>query len=188
MIDDNQVYVVVDIETDGPVPGLYSMLSIGAVATTENEEISTFYRTLDPLKDAAQHPDTMKWWESQQGAWKEVTRNTQPAEKVIEDFCMWLESLEKKPIFVAHPVGFDYTFVSWYLWKFAQKNPFTYGQGASLALDLSSFISGKFDRTLLQSRRTTLPDWMKEGVPQHSHNALEDAQGFAMILRNVLKN
>ncbi len=59
--NDNQIYVVVDIEADGPVAGLYSMLSIGAVATTKDEETSSFYRTILPLEGAAQEPSTMEW-------------------------------------------------------------------------------------------------------------------------------
>lgn len=187
MIDDNQIYVIVDIETDGPVAGLYSMLSIGAVATTAIEEVATFYRKVKPLEGASRHPSTMAWWKTQPQAWQEVMKNTEPAETVIKEFYAWVQSLGKQPIFVAHPIGFDYSFVSWYLWKFIKQDPFTNETGAPQTLDLGSYIAGKFGLKISTAKRNSLPDWMKEGMPKHSHNALDDAMGYGAILRNMLK-
>lgn len=186
MIDDDQIYVVVDIEADGPVPGLYSMLSIGAVATTDANELDSFYKKIEPIPDAFQDPETMAWWRAQPEAWAEVTHEAIPAVEVMNEFIDWLESLGKKPLFVAHPVALDYTFVSWYLWKFTNNNPFTDEGGAPIGLDLSSFISGKFSLSYKKSKRKGLASWMKVGMPEHSHNALDDARGFGVILRNVL--
>ena len=102
------------------------------------------------------------------------------------DFAQWVDALNLQPIFVSHPVSFDYSIVSWYLWKFLDRNPFADPNGATLALDLSSYISGKFGLSFNDSKRPRLPAWMKKGMPDHSHNALDDAQGYAVILRNVL--
>ncbi|HSX17864.1 MAG TPA: 3'-5' exoribonuclease [Candidatus Saccharimonadales bacterium] len=188
MLNNDQIYIVVDIETDGPVPGLYSMLSIGAVATTANEELSSFYRKVLRVEGATQHFPTMKWWKTQPEAWEEVTSEAQPAEVVIKDFCSWLDSIGKIPVFVAHPVGFDYAFVSWYLWKFANKNPFTTTTGASKTLDLPSFISGRLKLDLNMSERKKLSSPLTTGMPDHSHKAIDDARGFGVILRNVLNS
>jgi hypothetical protein len=48
-MDDNQIYVIVDIEADGLTPELFSMFSTGAVAATKEAEIARFYRKLLPL-------------------------------------------------------------------------------------------------------------------------------------------
>lgn len=40
----------VDIETDGPCPGLYSIVSIGVVKVTNNLN-TTFYAELAPISD-----------------------------------------------------------------------------------------------------------------------------------------
>jgi DNA polymerase III alpha subunit (gram-positive type) len=188
MIDDDQIYVVVDIEADGPVAGLYSMLSLGAVATTKDKEVSSFYRKIFPLDGASQNPSTMEWWKSQPEAWREVTTDAQSADAVINEFCEWIESLGREAVFVAHPVAFDYAMVSWYLWKFAGRNPFAGEEGDSRTLDLSSFIAGKYDLTLDNAKRKNLPDQLTQGMPEHSHNALDDAKGYGVILRNVLIN
>jgi DNA polymerase III epsilon subunit-like protein len=43
-------YIMVDVETDGPIPGDYSMISFGAVLV--NEELDkTFYSELKPISD-----------------------------------------------------------------------------------------------------------------------------------------
>jgi DNA polymerase III alpha subunit (gram-positive type) len=189
MIDEQkQIYIIVDIEADGPTAGLYSMLSIGAVATTSQGEVGKFYRKLTPLQGASQYPPTMTWWETQPEAWQEATENTEEPSIVINDFCTWVESFGKTPVFVAHPVGFDYSMVSWYLWKFAGRNPFTDERRIPATLDLSSFIAGKYHLTLDDSHRDKLPDWMKAGMPEHTHNALDDAIGYGAILRNVLNS
>lgn len=187
-VEVDQIYVVVDVEADGPVPGLFSMLSIGAVATTDKEEVGSFYRKVLPLDDASEHPPTMEWWKTQPKAWQEVTTDARSAKEVMKEFDEWIESLGKTPLFVAQPVAFDYMFVSWYFWKFIGKNPFTENSGAPSALDLPSFISGRYSTSIRESKRTNLPDWMEKGMPKHSHNALEDARGFAVILRNVLND
>jgi len=187
MLEDNQTYIVVDIENNGPTPGLYSMLAIGACATNDAKEISSFYRKIAPLEGSGEHPETMKWWQSQPKAWAELSKDAEPAEKVMKDFYKWLKSLGTEPVFVAHPLAVDYTFVSWYLYKFLGHNPFEENKAdIILSLDLRSFISGKFNKTLVNSSRNKLPEALKMGMPDHTHNALEDAQGYAVILRNVL--
>ncbi|HEY4161297.1 MAG TPA: hypothetical protein VGM08_04515 [Candidatus Saccharimonadales bacterium] len=129
----------------------------------------------------------MEWWQTQPDAWEEVTTNTQPAEIVMKEFRKWVEGFGVRPVFVAHPIAFDYAVVSWYLWKFTGGNPFADEHGATVTLDLSSYIAGKFDIPLEKAHRKYLPDWMREGMPAHSHNAMEDARGYGVILRNVLK-
>lgn len=162
------------------------MLSFGAVATGKNKELGSLYRKVKRLEGAFQNETTMEWWKSQPTAWEEVSKDAKSADQAMKEFLDWVTQFKGKPIFVAHPVGYDYSFISWYLWKFIGKNPFTDERGASITLDIASYISGKYNRSLDSSSRKDLPDWMKRGMPKHSHNALEDAQGFAVILRNIL--
>ena len=44
-----ETYISVDVETAGPTPGTYSMLSIGACTIFEPQ--STFYIELQPVND-----------------------------------------------------------------------------------------------------------------------------------------
>ena len=71
-----EIYVSTDVETDGPIPGVYSMLSIGSAAyTSEKEYLGGFTVNFETLPGASQHPETMKWWEGQPDAWAACRRD-----------------------------------------------------------------------------------------------------------------
>src|SRR5260370_1404660 len=106
MLEEDQIYIVVDIEGNGPVPGQYSMLSLGAAAMTNEQEIDTFYQKLQPLTNAKQDPATMTWWQTQPEAWQEVTKDAQLPERVMQQFEDWVKSFQKTPVFVAQPVAY----------------------------------------------------------------------------------
>ena len=185
-----QIFIVVDIESDGPNPGFNSLISIGAVATTRNEEVSQFYEKLQSLDELEPNVDTMAWWRTQPEAWAEVTTDTHPAVEVISRFLTWVKQYEK-PVFVAHPTVFDYAFIEWYLNKFTNEKPFKLNGNGFFwmnVLDLQSYISGKFGLSTWNAHRKNMPAWMREGMPNHTHNALDDARGYGVILRNVLKD
>ena len=186
MLDENQIYVIVDIETDGPVPGLYSMLSIGAVASTDTEQVSEFYRKITPYEEAKPDPDTMEWWKAHPDVWAEVTTDAESPEVVMRDFLNWIKSLGAKPIFVAQPIEFDFNFVCWYLHKFVQENPFSDYTGIQRTLDMASFSAGKFNLPLSRARGNQLPASFRDGMPEHSHKAIDDARGYGVILRGIL--
>jgi hypothetical protein len=53
--------------------------------------------------------------------------------------------------------------------------------------DLASFTAGKLNISLARARRMQLPSEITQGMPRHSHKAIDDARGYGVILRNVLK-
>jgi len=51
------------------------------------------------------------------------------------------------------------------------------------------FLIGLISRFLaLGLIKIKIPEWMKQGMPEHSHNFLEDAKGYATTLRNILNH
>jgi len=133
-----EVFVSIDIETDGPAPGLNSMLALGAVAYGQDgTELGIFYSTLVPLPDARQNPGTMDWWKTKPEAWAEVTDEPRLPEVVIPDFCIWVNRLPGKPIAVAWPATFDLGFVNYYCHRFSAGNPLGFA-----ALDIRSYANG----------------------------------------------
>jgi DNA polymerase III epsilon subunit-like protein len=186
MISDSQIFVVVDIEADGPSVGLHSMLSLAAVATTEQHEVSTFYRKLLPFPEASADPVVTEWWGQHPEAWKEATTNGQSPEKVMTEFYEWVTSLKLQPIFVSNPISLDYTFVSWYLSRFAPGNPFKNEKNSIRTLDIKSYVAGKFGFTFDNSRRIHWPNELTHDIPEHTHNALDDARGYAVVLRKLI--
>ena len=71
-----EIYVSTDIETDGPVAGKHSMLSIGSAAyLADRELLGTFSANLETLPASAPDPKTAAWWATQPDAWSKVDPN-----------------------------------------------------------------------------------------------------------------
>jgi len=168
----NEIYVSIDIETNGPIPGMYSMLSLGAVAFNKcGEEIASISANLLPLMGASEDPETMKWWSTQPDAWVACSTNQQKPRLVMEGFSRLLDSLPGFPVFVAYPVAFDIMFLYWYLQKFVGKTPVGFR-----AIDIRSFIMGKFGRHYHKSHKGDLPAYLRPPKGEHTHVAVEDAR------------
>lgn len=166
------IYVSIDIETDGPIPGTYSMLSLGAVAFDETgKEIESFWGNMWALDGATQDPDTMKWWATQPEAWKAATDDPHNPKHVMEEFVWWAESLPGKPIAVAYPAGFDWTFVYWYLMNFARRSPFGFQ-----CLDLKSYAAAVLGVPFREVSKRKMPKEWFAGLGQHNHVAVDDAR------------
>lgn len=62
----SEIYISTDVETDGPIPGPHSMLSIASAAYTSDKVlVSTFSANLETLPGAQAHPKTAQWWATQ---------------------------------------------------------------------------------------------------------------------------
>ena len=176
-----ELYVSTDIETDGPSPGQHSMLSFGSVAFRLDRTIlGTFERNLELLPEAGQHPAHMAWWASQPEAWEACRNDPVPPALAMADYVRWLKELPGTLIFVAHPVEFDYIFIHWYLHAFVGENPF------AEALDIPTYAMAVLRQPLTQSRKPSMPrEWFDPATP-HTHRALDDALGHAMLLCNMV--
>lgn len=182
-----ELYFSIDIETDGPIPGLYSMLSLGAAAfkilpNGEGEIISTWSSNFETLVDASQDSNTMKWWSTQNEAWEIVQKHKRNPGDAMKEFVQWVkntcEQNGAKPVFVAYPAGFDFTFVYWYMIRFTGESPFSFS-----ALDVKSYAMAKLGYEFRNTTKRSMPkEWFKY-ENKHSHVALEDAieQGWLFV-------
>lgn len=133
-----EIFVSIDIETDGPCPGLNSMIALGAVAYDGQEnQLGTWYSTLAALPGCFQDQDTMDWWGTQPEAWAEVHGSQHQAWDMIPDFGYWCEALPGNPVAVAWPAVFDFAFVNYYLHRFFRSNPLGFA-----ACDIRSYANG----------------------------------------------
>lgn len=179
-----EIYVSTDIEADGKIPGVNSMLSFGSVALDiDGNVLGTFTRNLFPMEGATADPDTMAWWESQKEAWQEVNRNQVKPEAAMADYVKWLKSLPGKPVFVGYPVTYDFMFVYWYLIRFTGESPFGF-QGLDIKSVAMIMLNSDFKNT---TKKSFPKRWMQKSP--HTHVALDDAmeQGkmFILMLREA---
>lgn len=180
-MQNREIYISTDIESDGPIPGDNSMLSLASVALREDgTEVSSFTCNLELLPGAKGDPDTMRWWlEKEPAAWKECRSGLLlPPQQAMKLYTAWVTELRGAPVFVAYPAGYDFLFVYWYLRKFTGKSPFSFQ-----ALDMRSFAMGLLGKPFKRSGKGDWPSEWVSNLPKHTHVALDDAreQGQSFI-------
>ena len=176
-----EVFISCDIESNGPIPGDYSMLSLGAAAFgADGKQLSTFSVNLEHCPGASEHPDTMKWWESNKQAYEATRKDMLPPKLAMQRFVDWVNKQPGKPVFVGYPAGFDFLFVYWYLIHFLGSSPFSFS-----ALDIKTYAMAVMKTEYRQSTKKNMP---KEWFPKdpHTHIAVDDAIEQGKLFCNML--
>lgn len=172
------VYFSADIETDGPIPGPYSLLSFALVyagrfdGTRFERPASwerTFYRELQPISDAFE-PEAL----SVNGLDRDrLKREGDSPELAMTDASEWIRSQSKggQPVLVAYPLSFDWAWLYWYFVRFSQHgSPFEH----SRCFDIKTAFAVKAGRPISESGRSQmLPALAAKGG--HTHHAVDDA-------------
>jgi len=174
----NATYISVDVETAGPNPGEYALLSIGACVAFAPSK--TFYVELQPDKDAFL-PQALAISGLEMA---ELTRSGLLPKEAMQQFENWLSSItprDEKPVFVAFNAPFDWMFVADYFHRYLGHNPFGYK-----ALDIKALYMGL--------KGIAWAETGFEKVMQHyginhplTHNALQDAIDQAVVFRKMLE-
>ncbi len=180
--DKTEIYVSVDIEADGPIPGPHSMLSLGAVAyEAGGRVVGEYSANLETLPGAQAHPDMAAWWAGFPEAWAAARTDPRPPEEVMTEFADWLEALPGVPIFVAWPATWDFMWVYWYLVRFTGRRPFS-----EHGIDMRSYAMGMRRRPFLRCGKNYLPRrWFSSQA--HTHVALDDAREQGELFMNMLR-
>jgi len=156
--------IVVDVESDGPCPGLYSMVSFGAVLV--NDLSKTFYGKTAPISPNAQ-PEALRIINILRS---EHETYPDPVE-TMKEFGDWLKQVTHKPIFISDNPAFDWQWINYYFHRFYGGNPFGFS-----ARRIGDIYSG-----LVKDMRKA-SEWKKLRVTEHTHNPVDDAMGNAEAL------
>ena len=176
-----ETYVSTDVETDGPIPGPHSMLSLASAAYAADKTLlSTFSANLETLPDASGHPGTMAWWAENQAAWDASRLDLESPEVAMRRYLGWLGTLPGRPVFVAYPAGFDFLFVYWYLVRFTGERPFSHS-----ALDIKSYAMAVMKTPFRETSKRSMPKRWFDPLP-HTHVALDDAVEQGALFCNML--
>ena len=160
---------MVDVETDGPIPGDYSILSFAAIVV-EPSLSKTFYTQLKPISD---------YWIPEalniSGFTREETSTFKNPQAEMENFAQWIKKESKgRPFFISDNNGFDWQFINWYFHHFLGINPFGYS-----SINLGSLYKG-----LVKDMFVNFKHLRKT---PHTHNALDDVRGNAEALLAMKK-
>lgn len=182
------LYISVDIEADGPIPGPYSMLSIGAAVagvqdvdtfTAADPERQTFYRELRPISE-----DFVPEALAVSGLDRERLRaeGAEPAVALAE-FADWVREVSAgaQPVMCGYPASYDWTFLYWYLIRFTGGSPF----GHSGCLDMKTLYATKAGLPLRAVAKGTMPRELLSRR-RHTHHALDDAVEQAELFANLM--
>ena len=89
-----ELYISTDVETDGPIPGPHSMLSIGSAAYTADKKIlSTFSANLETLLEACAHPKTAAVSYTHLDVYKRQTLTLASSSAAVANSCTFIRML-----------------------------------------------------------------------------------------------
>ncbi|MFC9912818.1 3'-5' exoribonuclease domain-containing protein [Streptomyces sp. NPDC127197] len=183
------LYISVDIEADGPIPGPYSMLSFGAAVagvqdangfTAADPEKHTFYRELRPISEEFV-PEAL----AVSGLDRERlgTEGLAPA-LALTQLTRWVREVsgDAQPVMCGYPASYDWTFLYWYLIRFTGSSPF----GHSGCIDMKTLYATKAGLPLRAVAKGTMPRELLSRR-RHTHHALDDAVEQAELFANLMK-
>jgi len=184
------LYISADVETDGPVPGIYSLLSFGLSVVGKYDgrsfepwvrnDDTTFYRELSPISDDFQ-PEALEVNGLDRNSL--VAEGTNP-EQAMADAANWVRDMcpECRPVLVAYPVAFDWAFLYWYFERYVPNgSPF----GHSSCLDIRTLYQAVAGTVFDRSGKKEMPAFLQPTTP-HTHNALDDAVEQGELFSNLL--
>ena len=157
-------YFMVDIESDGPIPGDYSMVCFGVVLV-EPSLSRTFYGQLRPISECW-IPEAL----AVSGFTREQTLELPDPTEEMRRFAEWLASESTgQPMFISDNNGFDWQFINWYFHHFIGRNPF--GHSSTNLGSLYKGVVRDMFKNFKHLRKTT-----------HTHHPVDDAIGNAEAL------
>jgi len=176
-----ELYIATDVEADGPIPGPYSMISLG-MAVAGRPDLQ-FYTELKPISD-----DFVPEALAVSGLDRDrLIREAPTPEAAMTAATKWINGLRKigRPVFLAAPAVWDGMFVHWYFVRFTGKSPFgATGSG----VDLRSYWMGLRGCEWVETHKGTIKHALGlTGLP-HTHHAGEDAAELGEVFAAVLRS
>jgi hypothetical protein len=182
------VYFSADVETDGPIPGPFSMLSFALVyaGAYDGREFfkpsaydDVFYAELRPISNN---------YEQEALDVNGLDRNALLVDGEDPQLAMgraadWVRERAGpgSPVIVAYPLGFDWSWLHWYFTMFSQTgSPFGHSRG----FDVKTAIAVKLGRMVSNSGRSRIPEAVKSQIP-HTNHAIDDAREQAEIFSKI---
>src|SRR5882757_11496081 len=160
-------YIVVDVEADGEIPNLYSMVCFGAIIVDDQLD-KTFYGQTKPIS---------KLWKPEalavSGFDRKEHEKFDDPEQVMIDFNTWIKENSKgHPIFISDNPCFDWQWINYYFHSYLGKNPFGFS-GRRIGDMYAGLV------------KDTYAKWKHLRQTSHTHHPVDDAKGNAEVLLHM---
>lgn len=158
-------FLVVDVESDGPLQGINSMVCFGAVIVDKEGKLDqTFYGQTAPVSNVYD-PEALAISGFSR---KEHESFPNPA-KTMLDFHRWLGSFNCNLTLVSDNNGYDAPWINWYMHKYIGSNILGYSSRR-----IGDMFAGYLNNPFYK--------WKKHRKTSHDHNPVNDAKGNAEAL------
>jgi len=113
----SRLWIMIDIETSGPIIGRHSMTELGAVVGSKDKGvISTFEALITPISDEVI---------TSRDSFAKARGSGISPKDAMQKFADWSQPYrDQKAQFIARPSCFDWPWVVWYAWTYLGENPF----------------------------------------------------------------
>jgi DNA polymerase III epsilon subunit-like protein len=160
--------IVVDVEADGPVPPLYSMVSFGAVVVEPSLALA-FKGEVRPISERFL-PEAL----AISGVSRETHLRFEEPGPVMERFAAWIGQVSKgRPVLCSDNLAFDWQWINYYFHAYLGRNPF--GWSGRRIGDLYCGMMKDGYAAWKHLRRTP-----------HDHDPLNDARANADVLLQLI--
>lgn len=178
MIKKREVFLSVDVETSGPIPGEFSMLTIGACDVDNPEHVFSC-----ELKPISLNADPKALAVTGLSLERLIAEGLSP-EVAMDKFQKWVVETsgdDGTPVFVGLNAPFDWSFVNYYFHRYLKNNPFGFA-----ALDIKALYMGATGSSWGDTRSSQMAERLQaqsKGDHQALHDALYQAELFRLVRR-----
>ena len=190
-----ELYISVDVEPDGHVPGINSLVSLGACAAAvrdddgavaaldRDDEANHFYAVLAPIS-AAYIEQALRVTGLDRATHE---RDGRPPAQALPEFAAWIDGLAAEhdalPVLAAYPLGLVWSFTQHYLHAYAGRSPF----GQSAHYDMKSAYAALAGSAVRDAIKRRMPSALLGPRDSKTHHALDDARGHVDLLLGLLR-
>ncbi|MCP2091972.1 UNVERIFIED_ORG: DNA polymerase III epsilon subunit-like protein [Paraburkholderia sediminicola] len=174
MITKQEVFISVDVETAGPIPGEFSMLTLGACLV--HDPSKTFSCSFRPINDNF-IPEAL---EVTGLSLEKLAKDGLSPRDAMQNFAVWIDlqcTQQELPVFVGLNAPFDWSFVNYYFHRFTGANPFGF-----TAVDIKAVYMGATGSSWQDTRSSAMARRLNPTL-QGDHDALHDALYQAELFR-----
>ena len=133
-----RLWIMVDIETSGPVIGTHSMTELGAAVGSKARGVIDRFEVL--IAPISEHVKTSR------RSYERARQSGLAPTDAMARFAAWTAPYRDRASFLARPAAFDWPWIVQYAWRYLGDNPFGFkavcasswfeGHGASFRIDL----------------------------------------------------